>query len=149
MYPVEPLYIDGLAPIKAHESDAAYDLRASETNQVGARGRILVSCGVAIEIPEGCVGLVCPRSGLAIERGITILNAPGIIDPGYRGDIKVILANFGHSTFHIYPGDRIAQLLILSTNNYRLVQSKNRLAMPTDRGIDGFGSTGVGAGEAA
>jgi len=142
MYPIEPLYIDGLAPEKAHQNDAAFDLRAVEYSTVVPGNPTLIDCGFAIAIPDGYVGLVCSRSGLARNNAIFVLNAPGVIDPGYRGDISVVLMNLGPDPHLVQPGARIAQLLILPNSNFRLVQSKNALG-ETKRGTDGFGSTGV------
>ena len=144
------VYIDGLAPKKAHESDAAFDLFAQTDPEWGSKITLergewhVFDCGFAIAIPEGHVGLICPRSGLAAKRGLTVLNAPGIIDPDYRGNVGVILMNLGNTRAVINAGDRIAQLLIIPTTQTRvqLVQNKNALD-DTPRGVGGFGSTGI------
>jgi dUTP pyrophosphatase len=139
-YPLEPIHIDGLPPVKSHEDDAAYDLRSQMDYTVQPGDTKLIDCGFAIAIPNGCVGLVCSRSGLALSQGVFVLNAPGVIDPSYRGEVRVILHNLGHQPFCIRPGDRIAQLLIVPTRSFRLVQTKLN---ETLRGDGGFGSTGV------
>lgn len=118
------------------------DLRASEGAALPAGGRALVGTGIAIALPHGHVGLVHPRSGLAAKNGITVLNAPGTIDAGYRGEVKIILLNTSDEAFNIAPGDRIAQLVIQKVEHpdIEVVES---LDEDTSRGAGGFGSTGV------
>lgn len=138
--PVE-VSADEFLPSYANVGDAGADLRSTETIEIGARKRALVRTGVSIALPEGYVGLVHPRSGLALKHGITVLNAPGTIDSGYRGEIGVILYNTNNEPFTVYRGDRIAQLVVqkYETASFVLMDSLNE----TDRGSGGFGSTGV------
>ena len=128
-------------PTKAHADDAAFDIRAAEEVNLFARDTKLVNTGIALAIPEGYAGLVMPRSGLALKHAITVLNGPGLIDPGYRGDIGVILHNAGHEPFHVKPGDRIAQLLFIKTADVELRSSA--WLSHSEREDAGFGSTGV------
>ena len=102
------------APGRAHDDDAGYDLRAAEAATLGPGERGSVGTGIAVEIPAGCAGLVLPRSGLALKHGIALVNAPGLIDSGYRGEVRVLLLNTDRSeTFQVAVGDRIAQLLVV------------------------------------
>lgn len=128
-------------PIYAREGDAGADLVANEAATIPAKGRALVKTGIKIAIPAGYVGLVHPRSGLALKSGITVLNTPGTIDAGYRGEIGVILFNTTSEDFDVAAGDRIAQLVIqqVSTASFEVVESLDE----TTRGAGGFGSTGV------
>lgn len=132
------------APTRAHASDAGFDLHADEHVTLQAGEHKLVGCGFAMALPDGTAGLVCPRSGLAGKKGVTVLNAPGIIDAGYRGETKVILINHSSETFHVSPGDRIAQLVITPFLAPTFVEAPVT-DDATDRGIHGFGSTGVAA----
>lgn len=130
-----------LMPAYAQPGDAGCDLRASEANVVPARGRVLVKTGVSIALPEGYVGLVHPRSGLAAKHGITVLNTPGTIDAGYRGELMVTLYNSTDSDFPIARLDRIAQLVI---QQFAKAQFIEVTSLPeSHRGEAGFGSTGV------
>lgn len=134
-----------IIPSRAHESDAGFDLHADEALTILPGGRALVRCGIAIALPEGTAGLVCPRSGLAGKRGITVLNAPGVIDAGYRDEVRVILINHDRGdAFKINVGDRIAQLVITPFIAPSFVEAKVTEEQ-TDRGLNGFGSTGVAA----
>lgn len=108
---------------------------------IGPGRSMVVQCGVCVEIPPGFVGLVCPRSGLAANYDVTVLNAPGIVDSGYRGEFKVILINHGAEAFEINRGDRIAQLLIVPVAQAHIVEADE--LSDTARGAGGFGSTGV------
>lgn len=140
----EPLTPTAIAPHRAHSTDAGFDLHADEQVTLHPGEFALVRCGIAIALPEGTVGLVCPRSGLAAKNGITVLNAPGVVDAGYRGELKVTLINHSTTAFTVQPGDRIAQLVVTSFVAPQLVVavvSSER----TDRGVAGFGSTGVAA----
>lgn len=131
----------GFEPTFAHPGDAGADLRSTQVLSIGPGERNVVSTGVSIALPSGYVGLVHPRSGLAAKHGITVLNAPGTIDAGYRGEIMVTLLNTGSEIFKVDRGDRIAQLLIqkFETPNFIDVET-----LPgSDRGEAGFGSTGV------
>jgi dUTP pyrophosphatase len=129
-----------MLPHYAHPGDAGADLRSSQVVTVPPLGRILVATGVSIALPAGYVGLVHPRSGLALKHGITVLNSPGTIDAGYRGEIMVTLYNSSTEPFEIAVGDRIAQLLVqqVSIANFVAVE---RLP-ESHRGDAGFGSTG-------
>ena len=129
-------------PVRAHEDDAAFDLHADEAFELAPGERAAVGTGVALALPEGSCGLVLPRSGLAARHGITVLNAPGLIDPGYRGEVKVVLLNTDpHEPFTVEPGDRIAQLLVLAPGPVALTLAAGALG-ETLRGTAGFGSTG-------
>lgn len=128
-------------PTRAHEGDAGLDLYACEAAHIGPGERWSVGTGVAVEIPEGHAGLVLPRSGLARDHGIALVNAPGLIDSGYRGELRVLLLNTDPAeTFRIEPGERIAQLLITPIVTPEPVET----AALTDsvRGEGGFGSSG-------
>lgn len=128
-------------PERAHAGDAGLDLASTEHVVLEPGGRALVGTGLSIALPEGTVGLVCPRSGLAARHGITVLNSPGIVDAGYRGELKVMLSNTDpREAFELRPGDRIAQLVIVPFLAPRPVpvQSLDR----TTRGSGGFGSSG-------
>ncbi len=129
-------------PSYAHAGDAGADLVSAEDISLKPGQRAAVATGLSIALPNGYVGLVHPRSGLALKHGISMVNTPGTIDSGYRGEIKVILINHDQdSTFDIKRGDRIAQLVIqkVETATFKLVDSLE----DTDRGDGGFGSTGV------
>lgn len=139
---IKQLTPDAVAPTYAHEGDAGMDLRASEEVTIPARRRRLVGTGIAIALPEGHVGLVHPRSGLAAKYGVTVLNAPGTIDAGYRGEVKVILLNTSDEAFNIAIGDRVAQLVIQKVE-HPTVEVVAVLDEDTARGVGGFGSTGV------
>lgn len=136
MHPDLPL------PSYAHAGDAGADLVSAEDISLKPGQRAAVATGLSIALPFGYVGLVHPRSGLALKHGISMVNTPGTIDSGYRGEIKVILINHDlDSTFEINRGDRIAQLVIQKVEHatFKLVDSLE----DTDRGNGGFGSTGV------
>jgi dUTP pyrophosphatase len=129
------------APTRAHEDDAGYDLRASEAVMLPPGGRASVGTGVAVAIPDGHAGLVLPRSGLAARHGISLVNAPGLIDAGYRGEVRVLLLNTDReAAFEVAPGDRIAQLVIVRHEAPELVEVDS--LDETVRGDGGFGSTG-------
>jgi dUTP pyrophosphatase len=130
-------------PACAHPGDAGYDLYAREAVELGAAGgRAAVPTGIAIALPPGYAGFVQPRSGLALRSGVTCLNTPGLIDAGYRDEIRVILVNLDpHESFAVQRGDRIAQLVVqrVETIEWRPVETLDNTA----RGTGGFGSTGV------
>lgn len=130
------------APSYARPGDAGLDLRARHSVLLRAGGgRALVPCGVAIAIPEGFAGFIQPRSGLAFEYGVTCLNSPGLIDSGYRGELKVLLINTDPDRdFEVVRGERIAQLVIQSIQHADLVVVEQLDS--TDRGEGGFGHTG-------
>jgi dUTP pyrophosphatase len=128
-------------PVYAKPGDAGLDLRASEPANLAPGERRLVPTGLAVAIPEGHAGFVLPRSGLAMQKGVTVLNAPGLIDSGYRGELKVLLINHGAEPVAIVRGERIAQLVIQPVAPARLVEVER---LPdSDRGTGGFGSTGA------
>jgi dUTP diphosphatase len=131
------------APERAHDHDAGWDLRASEPAVIGPGQRASVGTGIAVAIPEGRAGLVLPRSGLAARHGITLTNAPGLIDAGYRGEVRVLLLNTDRSQpFEIAVGDRIAQLVIVDVPDVEFAAAES--LAETARGTGGFGSSGVG-----
>lgn len=132
---------DQFLPTYAKPGDAGADLRSAESAIVPAGGRATIRTGVSIALPNGYVGLVHPRSGLAAKSGITVLNAPGTVDAGYRGEISVTLYNSGVEDFQIQIGDRIAQLLIQQIEEARFLRVEK---LPeSERGERGFGSTGI------
>jgi dUTP pyrophosphatase len=128
-------------PTRAHDGDAGMDLYASEAAHIGPGERWSVGTGIALEIPDGHAGLVLPRSGLAREHGIALVNGPGLIDPGYRGEVRVLLLNTDPAeTFRVEAGDRIAQLVVTPIALAEPVETE-ALADST-RGEGGFGSSG-------
>lgn len=139
---VRRLHPDAVVPTRAHPTDAGLDLVAVERAELApAGGRATVGTGLAVEVPEGWAGLVCPRSGLAAQHGIGVVNAPGVIDAGYRGELRVVLHNTDPRTsFVVEPGDRIAQLLLTPV----LLGSVDEAGVlsPGARDAAGFGSTG-------
>ena len=130
-----------LTPAKQHPSDAAYDLRAASAMTLAPGEFRAVPTGVRLEMPLDYAAQVRPRSGLALKHGITVLNSPGTIDAGYRGEVQVILINHGRSPFAIARGDRIAQLLFEKLPCCELCPKATLGA--SDRGEGGFGSTGI------
>jgi len=139
--PVVRLKEGARLPSRAHEGDAGLDLYACETAHVGPGERWSVGTGVAIEVPAGHAGLVLPRSGLAREHGISLVNGPGLIDSGYRGEVRVLLLNTDPAeTFQVEPGDRIAQLVLAPV---ALAEPVEATALSESaRGAGGFGSSG-------
>jgi dUTP pyrophosphatase len=128
-------------PSRAYDGDAGLDLCAFEAAELEPGGRASVRTGIAVEIPPGHAGLVLPRSGLAARHGIALVNAPGLIDAGYRGEIKVLLLNTDRvASFTVSPGDRIAQLVLVRVETPEVVEA-DELAL-TERGVGGFGSSG-------
>ena len=127
-------------PARAREGDAGLDLYASEAVTIEPGARALIPTGIALAIPEGYAGFVLPRSGLALRQGLTLLNTPGLIDAGYRGEVKVLLVNHDRAAATIARGDRIAQLVIQRVEPVELVEVEE--LPPSDRGTGGFGSTG-------
>lgn len=137
---IQRLHPDAVLPTRAHENDAGLDLYADEQVGIPVLGRNLVGTGIAVAIPPGHVGYITPRSGLAHSHGITVLNAPGTVDSGYTGEIKVNLINHGQAPYVITPGQRIAQLVI-----HRIVTPEIEEVdeLPhTARGANGHGSSG-------
>ena len=138
---VRRLREDASLPSRAHEGDAGLDLRAAEGAILAPGERATVATGIAVEIPTGHAGFVLPRSGLAARHGIALVNAPGLIDPGYRGEIKVLLLNTdSREAFEISPGDRIAQLVLSPIAEADPVEVTELAA--SVRGEGGFGSSG-------
>jgi dUTP pyrophosphatase len=130
------------APARAHDDDAGMDLHADEAAHIDPGDRASVGTGLAVAIPDGHAGLVLPRSGLAAEHGITLVNTPGLIDSGYRGEVRVLLLNTDRTrSFRVMPGDRIAQLVIARVEAPELAEVGE--LSETTRGEGGFGSTGV------
>jgi dUTP pyrophosphatase len=139
--PVAKLKDEALLPTRAHEGDAGLDLYACEAAHIGPGERWGVGTGVAVEIPAGHAGLVLPRSGLARDHGIALVNAPGLIDSGYRGEIRVLLLNTDPAeTFRVQPGERIAQLVITPIATPEPVEAA--ALGDSARGDGGFGSSG-------
>ena len=128
---------------KGHHNDAAWDLHATEETFIDNGWRGVISTGVTLELEPHEVALVCSRSGLAAKWGLFVLNAPGVIDSGYDGEVKVILQNLGLTGHWIHPGDRIAQLLILELP--QVAQLAEVINTNTARGANGLGSTGGAA----
>lgn len=135
---------DAHLPRRAHDDDAGWDLIAVDAHVLAPGARALIPTGIAIALPEGTAGLIVPRSGLARDHGIGVVNAPGLIDAGYRGEIGVLLVNHDlASTFPVEAGMRIAQLVVVDLPRVTFVEHE---ALPVStRGDGGFGSTGVGA----
>ena len=140
--PITRIDSDLPLPTYAKEGDAGADLVANENVILSpAGGRALISTGVAIAIPEGYAGFVQPRSGLAAKHGVTCLNTPGLIDSGYRGELKVLLVNTDPETpFAVVKGERIAQLVIQRVESVEFIEVE--ALSDSDRGSGGFGSTG-------
>lgn len=139
--PVRRLRPDAVLPGRAHEWDAGLDLAAAEEVVVPARARAVVPTGLAVAIPRGWAGLVVPRSGLARRYGITLTNAPGLIDAGYRGEVQVLVVNHGDAEHVIQPGERIAQLVLVPVWT-GAVREVDELPGSDGRGDGGFGSSG-------
>ena len=127
-------------PAYAREADAGLDLHAAEAVTLAPGERALVPTGIAVAIPRGYAGFVLPRSGLALRHGVTVLNAPGLIDAGYRGEIKVLLVNHDTRAQTFARGERIAQLVIQRVERADLTEVSE--LPPSERGPGGFGSTG-------
>ena len=140
-------------PSRAHLGDAGLDLHALEAATIGPGERAAIGTGIAVEIPPGHAGLVLPRSGLAAEHGIALVNSPGLIDSGYRGEVRVLLLNTDRDrSFELEPGDRIAQLLVTRLTAAEPVAAVDLVELPAGaptvsgegpiRGERGFGSSG-------
>lgn len=128
-------------PTRAYPGDAGLDLYALEEATLAPGERASLRTGIAVEIPEGHAGLVLPRSGLAVRHGIALVNAPGLIDAGYRGELQVLLLNTDrHAPFAVAAGERIAQLVLVRVNTPEVVEV-DALAL-SERGAGGFGSSG-------
>ena len=139
--PLRRLDPDLPLPRRAHADDAGVDLYSAEDVELAPGQRQLVGTGVAVALPTGTVGLVHPRSGLAARQGLSIVNAPGTVDSGYRGEIKVGVINQIGEAYTIEPGERVAQMVILPVSMMP-VEEVETLG-ETDRGAGGFGSTGT------
>jgi len=138
--PVRRLRPDAALPARAYAGDAGFDLTACERVELGQGERAPVPTGLAVAIPEGYAGFVHPRSGLAARNGLTIVNTPGLIDSGYRGELVVILLNTDREVpFVVEPGMRIAQLVVLPVPEVELVEVDELPA--SERGVRGFGSS--------
>jgi dUTP pyrophosphatase len=138
--PVRRLRDDATLPVQAYVGDAGLDLAACGRHEVGPGERAVIPTGLAVEIPEGFGGFVLPRSGLAANHGITLLNTPGLIDSGYRGEVQLIFHNTDRNqTFVVEPGMRVAQLVVLAVADVMLVE-RDALA-GSERGERGFGSS--------
>ncbi len=132
---------DAVPPAQAYAGDAGLDLAACESVTLGPGERATVGTGLAVAVPEGYAGFVQPRSGLAARHGITIVNAPGLIDSGYRGEVRVVLLNTDAvEPFTVRPGMRIAQLVVLPVPDVLLVEVAE-LPRSAERGARGFGSS--------
>jgi len=140
--PVQRLRDDAVLPAPAYSGDAGLDLSACERVELGPGERAIVGTGLAVAIPEGYAGFVQPRSGLAARHGITIVNAPGLVDSGYRGELRVVLLNTDRlAPFVVEPGMRIAQLVVMPVTAAELLEVDE---LPeSERGVRGFGSSSV------
>lgn len=135
------IHPEAVLPAYAHESDAGMDIRSVAEVVIPARGRALVPTGLVVLLPPNYEAQVRPRSGLALKSGITVLNTPGTIDAGYRGEIGVILFNTTDADFAVHKGDRVAQIVIAPVTRVEVVETD--AIEETDRGSGGFGSTGA------
>jgi dUTP pyrophosphatase len=141
--PIRRLRAEAVVPERAYHGDAGLDLAACERVELGPGERAVVGTGLAVAIPEGHAGFVQPRSGLADRHGISIVNSPGLIDSGYRGEIRVLMLNTDRSeAFEVAVGDRIAQLVIVRAEAIEFEEASG--LDETARAAAGFGSTGVG-----
>jgi dUTP pyrophosphatase len=140
--PIRKLRDDAIVPARAYSGDAGLDLSSCERVELAPGARATVGTGLAVAIPEGFAGFVQPRSGLAAKHGITIVNSPGLVDSGYRGELRVVLLNTdAHEAFVVEPGMRIAQLVLVPIPEVEPVQVEE---LPeSERGVRGFGSSAV------
>lgn len=137
---IKKLRADAVVPRYAHPGDSGLDLHAAADAVIAAGEWLTVPTGIAIELPPGTEGQVRPRSGLARDHAVTVLNSPGTIDEGYRGEVGVILINHGKAPFHVQAGARIAQLVVQRREVVRVVEAES--LTDTARGAGGYGSTG-------
>ena len=138
--PIQRLRADAIVPDRAYAGDAGLDLSACERVELAPGERALVGTGLAVAIPEGYAGFVQPRSGLAARHGLTVVNSPGLVDSGYRGELRVVLLNTdAQQPFLVEPGMRIAQLVVLPIPELELVEVEELPA--SERGVRGFGSS--------
>ena len=138
--PIQRLHADAVVPQRAYTGDAGLDLASCERVELDPGERALVGTGLAVAIPEGYAGFVQPRSGLAARHGLTVVNSPGLVDSGYRGELRVVLLNTDRTEpFVVEPGMRIAQLVVLQVPELELVEVDE---LPSsERGVRGFGSS--------
>ena len=129
-------------PARTRTGDAGFDLCAVEPFALAPGERATVPTGVAVAVPDGAAGLVVPRSGLAARHGLSVVNGPGLIDPGYRGEVKVVLVNLGAEPYEGEVGDRIAQLVLVPCLTPAVTVVERLAPGPDDRGAAGFGSSG-------
>ncbi|WP_042354836.1 dUTP diphosphatase [Bacillus rubiinfantis] len=132
---------DAMLPFQAHPGDAGFDLFAAEEKLIKSGEAELISTGIILELPEGTEAQVRPRSGLALKHSVTVLNSPGTIDEGYRGEVKVILINHGKEDFKVEKQMRIAQMVIAPVAKVQLTQVEE--VSGSERGTGGFGSSGI------
>lgn len=137
---VRKLHPEARLPLRAHDGDAGADLYSVEAETIPPGERRAVGTGIAVALPPGYAGFVQPRSGLAFKHGVMVVNSPGLIDAGYRGEIRVSLYNSGSEPFEIAVGDRIAQFVIQRVETFGFVEVDE--LDETGRGAGGFGSTG-------
>ena len=137
---IQRVHPDAKIPVKVHDDDSGYDLFAVEDVLIPAGDRVLVPTGIRIAVPEGYEAQVRPKSGIALKKGVTVLNTPGTVDAGYRGDVGVILVNLGKTEVRIGKGEKVAQLVFQKVEHavFESVDSLER----SERGAGGFGSTG-------
>ena len=138
--PVRRIRPDAVLPTRAYDGDAGLDLPSADALVLGPGERAVVGTGLAVAIPPGYAGFVQPRSGLAARNGISIVNTPGLVDSGYRGEVKVVLLNTGDEPFEVEPGMRIAQFVVLPVAAVEPVEVAELPA--TERGERGHGSSG-------
>ena len=138
--PIQRLHADAVVPQRAYTGDAGLDLASCERVELGPGERALVGTGLAVAIPDGYAGFVQPRSGLAARHGLSVVNSPGLVDSGYRGELRVVLLNTDRTEpFVVEPGMRIAQLVVLPIPELELVEVDE---LPSsERGVRGFGSS--------
>jgi dUTP pyrophosphatase len=138
--PIQRLRDDAVIPERAYSGDAGLDLAACERVELGPGERAVVGTGLAVAIPEGYAGFVQPRSGLAARDGLTIVNSPGLVDSGYRGELRIVLLNTDRAEpFVVEPGMRIAQLVVQAIPEFELLEVEE---LPeSERGVRGFGSS--------
>jgi dUTP pyrophosphatase len=138
--PVRRIRPDAVLPTRAYDGDAGLDLPSADALVLAPGERAVIGTGLAVAVPDGHAGFVQPRSGLAAKHGITIVNAPGLVDSGYRGEVKVVLLNTGDEPFEVEPGMRIAQFVVLPVAAVEPVEVAELPA--TQRGERGHGSSG-------
>src|SRR5512132_1694093 len=137
---VQLLHPSAVPPARTRAGDAGFDLRCLEGFSLAPGERAVIGTGVAVSLPEGTCGLVVPRSGLAARHGLSVVNGPGLVDPNYRGELRVVLVNLGAEPFEGRAGDRVAQLLLVPYWSPALRAVSALPPADDDRGSDGFGS---------